>query len=78
MRCSSNRKRNTHFVLREKISPESDLLVIELTKNSHYIPVMTSNGEFCALIGGDMDIMYKEKINTGKENIDVWYAKRKG
>lgn len=64
--------------LREKISPESDLLVIELAKNSHYIPVMTSNGEFCALIGGDMDIMYKEKINTGKENIDVWYAKRKG
>lgn len=64
--------------LREKIAPESDLLVIELAKKSHYIPVMTTDGDFCALVGGDMSIMYKEKINTGKDSIDVWYAKRKG
>ena len=64
--------------LREKISLESDILVIDIAKKSHYIPVMTQNGEFCALVGGDMDLMYKEKINTGKENIDIWYAKRKG
>ena len=64
--------------LREKISLESDILVIDIAKKSHYIPVMTTDGEFCALVGGDMDLMYKEKINTGKEKIDVWYAKRKG
>lgn len=63
--------------LREKVSSEGDLLVVEISKKAHYIPVMTTNGKFCALVGGEMDIMAKEKINTGKDSVDVWYARRK-
>lgn len=63
--------------LREKISPESDILVIDVMKNAHYIPAMTTDGGFCALIGGDMEIIYKEKVNTGKEKIDIWHARKK-
>ena len=63
--------------LREKVPSESDLLVVELAKKAHYIPVMTAEGKFCALVGGEMSVMLKEKINTGKDNIDIWYAKRK-
>ena len=63
--------------LREKVPAGSDLLVVELAKKAHYIPVMTGDGKFCALVGGEMNIMLKEKINTGKDSIDIWYAKRK-
>ena len=63
--------------LREKIPMESDLLVIDVMKNAHYIPTMTSDGGFCALLGGDMEIIYKEKVNTGKEKIDVWHIRKK-
>ena len=64
--------------LREKISLESDLLVVDVMKNAHYIPAMTANGEFCALVGGDVNVTFKEKINTGKEVIDIWHMRRKG
>lgn len=63
--------------LRETLSQESNLLIVEVQKNAHYIPAMTANGEFCALIGGDVNVTYKEKINTGKEVVDVWHIKRK-
>lgn len=63
--------------LREKISLESDLLVIDVMKNAHYIPTMTQDGGFCALIGGDTEIIYKEKVNTGKEKIDIWHVRKK-
>ena len=63
--------------LREKISIESNLLVVDVMKNAHYIPAMTSDGGFCALLGGDMEIIYKEKVNTGKEKIDVWHIRKK-
>lgn len=64
--------------LREILAPEGNLLIIELQKNAHYIPAMTADGDFCALIGGDVNITYKEKVNTGKEIVDVWHMKRKG
>jgi len=63
--------------LREKISIESDLLVVDVMKNAHYIPAMTADGGFCALLGGDMEIIYKEKVNTGKEKIDIWHIRKK-
>lgn len=63
--------------LREKISLESDLLVVDVMKNAHYIPTMTQDGGFCALIGGDTEIIYKEKVNTGKEKIDIWHVRKK-
>jgi len=63
--------------LREKISLESDLLVIDVVKNAHYIPTMTTDGGFCALIGGETEIIYKEKVNTGKEKIDIWHIRKK-
>lgn len=63
--------------LREKISLESDLLVVDVMKNAHYIPTMTNDGGFCALIGGDTEIIYKEKVNTGKEKIDIWHIRKK-
>ena len=63
--------------LREKISLESDLLVVDVMKNAHYIPTMTTDGGFCALLGGDMEIIYKEKVNTGKEKIDIWHIRKK-
>lgn len=63
---------------REKNQLDTNLMVIELSKNSHYMPAMTAEGDFCALIGGDMDVIGKEKINTGKDNIDIWYVRRKG
>ena len=64
--------------LRETLSSEGNLLVIELQKSAHYIPAMTADGDFCALIGGDVNVTYKEKINTGKEIVDIWHIKRKG
>lgn len=64
--------------LRETLSPEGNLLIIELQKSAHYIPAMTADGDFCALIGGDVNVTYKEKINTGKEIVDIWHIKRKG
>ena len=64
--------------LREVWGTEGNLLVIELQKNAHYIPAMTANGEFCALVGGDVNVTFKEKINTGKEVIDIWHMRRKG
>jgi len=63
--------------LREKLSSEGDLLVVDVMKNAHYIPTMTTDGGFCALLGGDMEIIYKEKINTGKEKVDVWHIRKK-
>lgn len=63
--------------LREKISLESDLLVVDVLKNAHYIPAMTTDGGFCALLGGDMEIIYKEKVNTGKEKVDIWHIRKK-
>ena len=39
---------------------------------------MTANGEFCALVGGDVNVTYKEKVNTGKEVVDIWHMRRKG
>ncbi|MBP3284839.1 MAG: hypothetical protein J6M02_05010 [Clostridia bacterium] len=63
--------------LRGILAPEGNLLIIELQKNAHYIPAMTADGDFCALIGGDVNITYKEKVNTGKEIVDVWHMKRK-
>jgi len=63
--------------LREKTSLESNLLVIDIMKNAHYIPTMTADGGFCALLGGDMEIIYKEKVNTGKEKIDIWHVRKK-
>ena len=63
--------------LREKLVAEGDLLVVDVMKNAHYIPAMTANGGFCALLGGEMEIIYKEKINTGKEKVDVWHIRKK-
>lgn len=63
--------------LREKISLDSDLLVVDVVKNAHYIPTMTTEGGFCALLGGDTEIIYKEKVNTGKEKIDIWHIRKK-
>jgi len=63
--------------LREKISIESDLVVIDVMKNAHYIPTMTTDGGFCALIGGDTEIIFKEKVNTGKEKVDIWHIRKK-
>lgn len=63
--------------LREKVSVENDLMVIDVMKNAHYIPAMTNDGGFCALLGGDMEIIYKEKVNTGKEKIDIWHIRKK-
>ena len=63
--------------LREKIPAEKDLMVIDVMKNAHYIPTMANDGGFCALLGGDMEIIYKEKVNTGKEKIDIWHIRKK-
>lgn len=63
--------------LREKTPVESDLLVIDVMKNAHYIPAMTADGGFCAILGGDMEIIYKEKINTGKDKVDIWHIRKK-
>ena len=63
--------------LREKVSLESNLIVIDVMKNAHYIPAMAADGGFCALVGGDMEIIYKEKVNTGKEKIDIWHIRKK-
>ena len=63
--------------LREKVSVDKDIMVIDVMKNAHYIPTMTNNGGFCALIGGDMEIIYKEKVNTGEKKIDVWHIRKK-
>lgn len=54
-----------------------DLVVLELKKNSHYIPMLIENDKYCALVGGDMSVIYKEKINTGSETINVWHLKNK-
>jgi len=62
--------------LRSNTKKENNLLVIELKKNSHYIPAMTSQGGFCGLIGGEVTIVYKEKINTGSGNVDIWHVKK--
>lgn len=62
-------------MLREKVGPESDLLVVDINKNAHYIPAMTESGNFCALVGGSLNVIYKEKINTGKESVSVWHVK---
>ncbi|MBQ7668635.1 MAG: hypothetical protein IJS47_04855, partial [Clostridia bacterium] len=61
---------------RETVDKNSNLLVVELKKNSHYIPAMTSKGSICALIGGDVSVTYKEKINTGSGIVDVWHIKK--
>lgn len=53
-----------------------DLVVLELKKNSHYIPMLVENDKYCALVGGDVSVMYKEKINTGTEMINVWHLKK--
>jgi len=63
--------------VREKISADNDIMVIDIMKNAHYIPTMTDDGGFCALIGGDMEIIYKEKVNTGDKKIDVWHIRKK-
>lgn len=62
--------------LRSCSKKEENLVVIELKKNSHYIPAMTSKGGFCALIGGEVSVVYKEKINTGSGNVDIWHIKK--
>lgn len=54
-----------------------DLVVLELKKNSHYIPMLIENDKYCALVGGDVSVIYKEKINTGTETINVWHLKNK-
>lgn len=54
-----------------------DLVVLELKKNSHYIPMLIENDKYCALVGGDVSVIYKEKINTGSETINVWHLKNK-
>ena len=53
-----------------------DLVVLELKKNSHYIPMLVQNDKYCALVGGDVSVIYKEKINTGSEMINVWHIKK--
>lgn len=53
-----------------------DLAVLELKKNSHYIPMFVEEDKYCALVGGDVSIVYKEKINTGSEIINVWHIKK--
>jgi len=53
-----------------------DLVVLELKKNSHYIPMLVENDKYCALVGGDVSVVYKEKINTGSEMINVWHLKK--
>ena len=53
-----------------------DLVVLELKKNSHYIPMLVENDKYCALVGGDVSVIYKEKINTGSEIINVWHLKK--
>lgn len=62
--------------LRDNSKKDENLVVIELKKNSHYIPAMTNKGGFCALIGGEVSIVYKEKINTGLGNVDIWHIKK--
>lgn len=62
--------------LRANTKKEGNLVVIDLLKNSHYIPTMTLKGDYCALIGGDVTILYKEKINTGEETVDIWHIKK--
>ena len=63
--------------LREKMPIDNDIMVIDIMKNAHYIPTMTNDGGFCALLGGDMEIIYKEKVNTGGKKIDVWHIRKK-
>ncbi len=63
--------------LREKVSIESNIMVVDVMKNAHYIPAMTEDGGFCALLGGDMEIIFKEKVNTGKEKVDIWHIRKK-
>lgn len=53
-----------------------DLVVLELKKNSHYIPMLVENDKYCALVGGEVTVVYKEKINTGLEMINVWHLKK--
>jgi len=53
-----------------------DLVVLELKKNSHYIPMLVENDRYCALVGGELSVIYKEKINTGSEIINVWHLKK--
>ena len=52
-----------------------DLVILELKKNSHYIPMLVSNDKYCALVGGNVSVIYKEKINTGSEIVNVWHLK---
>lgn len=61
---------------KENATKDSDLLVIELKKNSHYIPVLTNKGSVCALIGGNVSVTYKENINTGSKNVNIWHIKK--
>lgn len=53
-----------------------DLIVLELKKNSHYIPMLVGEDKYCALVGGNVSVMYKEKINTGSETVNVWHLKK--
>ena len=32
--------------------------------------------KYCALVGGNVSVMYKEKINTGSETVNVWHLKK--
>jgi hypothetical protein len=62
--------------LRANAKKDGNIIVIELLKNSHYIPVTTCEGNYCALIGGDVTMEYKEKINTGSNTVDIWHIKK--
>lgn len=53
-----------------------DLVVLELRKNSHYIPMLIESDKYCALVGGEVSVIYKEKINTGSEIVSVWHLKK--
>ena len=41
-----------------------DLVALELKKNSHYIPMLVENDNYCALVGGDAEI------------INVWHLQK--
>lgn len=55
----------------------NNIAVIEMAKGSHLIPLADSNGEYCALVGGNVEVAYKEKINTGDEVLYITHLKIK-
>ena len=55
----------------------NSIAVIDLAKGSHLIPLADSKGEYCALVGGNVEVTYREKINTGEEVLNITHLKIK-